>query len=241
LQGMIAEIKELNPKPGESFRRIEAQTLIPDIYLRQQKGGGWHVELNSETLPRVLVNNRYYAQVKKDAKKGEERKYLSDKFQAANWLIKAMHQRATTILKVSSEIVRAQEGFFNYGIEYLRPLVRREIAELVGMHESTISRVTTNKYIATPRGIFELRYFFSASLASSGGGMAHSSESVRHRIKALIEAEPKTKPLSDDKIVAMLNADGIDIARRTVAKYREQMNIPSISDRKKLALINPQS
>jgi RNA polymerase sigma-54 factor len=150
-----------------------------------------------------------------------------------------MHQRATTILKVSSEIVRAQEGFFNYGIEYLRPLVRREIAELVGMHESTISRVTTNKYIATPRGIFELRYFFSASLASSGGGMAHSSESVRHRIKALIEAEAKTKPLSDDKIVALLNADGIDVARRTVAKYREQMNIPSSSDRKKLALINP--
>ncbi len=237
LKDMIAEIKELNPKPGENFKREEAHTLIPDIYLRQQKGGGWHVELNSETLPRVLINNRYYTQVKKGARSKEEKKYLSDKFQAANWLVKAMHQRAQTILKVSSEIVRHQEAFFNYGVEYLRPLVRREIAETVGMHESTISRVTTNKYMATPRGIFELRYFFSASVSGGEGKMAHSSESVRHKIKTLIEAEPPQKPLSDDKIVALLHAEGIDVARRTIAKYREQMNIPSSADRKRRAAL----
>ena len=237
LKDMIAEIKALNPKPGESFRREDAQTLIPDIYLRQQKGGGWHVELNTETLPRVLINNRYYAQIRKDAESKDDKKYLSEKFQSANWLIKAMHQRAQTIVKVSSEIVRQQEGFFNYGVEYLRPLVRREIAEIIGMHESTISRVTTNKYMATPRGIFELRYFFTASVPSADGKMAHSSESVRHRIKNLIESEPRQKPLSDDKIVLLLRADGIEVARRTVAKYREQMNIPASSDRKRLAAL----
>ncbi len=238
LKDMIAEIKELNPKPGEHFKREQAHTLIPDIYLRQQKGGGWHVELNSETLPRVLINNRYYADIKGKAGNKEEKKYLSEKFQAANWLIKAMHQRAQTILKVSTEIVRQQEAFFNYGIEYLRPLVRREIAEAVGMHESTISRVTTNKYMATPRGIFELRYFFTAGIAAADGKAAHSSESVRHKIKMLIDTEPKTKPLSDDKIVALLHNDGIEVARRTVAKYREQLNIPSSSDRRRIAALS---
>lgn len=233
LKDLIAEIRELNPKPGENFRHEKAHTLIPDIYLRLQKGGTWHVELNSETLPRVLINNRYYAEVKKDARNKEEKKYLSEKFQAANWLVKAMHQRATTILKVASEIVRQQEAFFHYGIEYLRPLVRREIAELVGMHESTVSRVTTGKFIATPRGIFELRYFFSASIASAGGKTAHAAESVRHRIKTLIDAEPAGKPLSDDKIVTQLRSEGIDVARRTVAKYREQLHIPSSSDRRR--------
>jgi RNA polymerase sigma-54 factor len=233
LRDMIAEIKTLNPKPGEAFSREEAQPIIPDIIMKPQKGGGWHIELNSETLPRVLINNRYYTQVKNGVKDKEEKKYLAEKFQMANWLVKAMHQRATTILKVAAEIVGQQESFFNYGVEYLRPLVRREIAEKVELHESTVSRVTTNKYIQTPRGIFELRYFFTSGIASSTGGMTHSAESVRHRIKALIEAEPPAKPISDDKLVTILVGEGIDVARRTVAKYREQLNIPSSADRRR--------
>ncbi len=237
LRDMVDEIKTLNPKPGEAFRKERADTLIPDIFLRPQKGGGWQIELNNETLPRVLLNNRYYAQIKKDVKQKEDRKYISEKYQMANWLIKAMSQRAETILKTASEIVRQQDGFFQYGVEYLRPLTRRDIAEAVGMHESTISRVTTGKYIATPRGIFELRYFFSSSIASSDGGMEHSSESIRHKIKNAIQQEPKEKPLSDDKIVQILEQDGVHVARRTVAKYREQLQIPSSSERKRLKSI----
>ncbi len=237
LRDMIDEIKTLNPKPGEAFRKERAETMIPDIFLRPQKGGGWQIELNNETLPRVLLNNRYYAQIKKDVKQKEDRKYISEKYQMANWLIKAMSQRAETILKTASEIVRQQDGFFQYGVEYLRPLTRRDIAEAVGMHESTISRVTTGKYIATPRGIFELRYFFSSSIASSDGGMEHSSESIRHKIKNAIQQEPKEKPLSDDKIVQILEQDGVHVARRTVAKYREQLQIPSSSERKRLKSI----
>lgn len=235
LRDMIAEIRTLNPKPGESFASNRAETLLPDIFLRVQKGGGWHVELNHETLPRVLVNNRYYAQVKTQAQTGEAKKYLSEKFQAANFLIKAMHQRAQTMIKVASAIVQHQEGFFNYGVEYLRPLVRRDIATAIGMHESTISRVTMGKYMATPRGIFELRYFFSASVPSADGRIAHAAESVRHRIKALIDKEPPGQPLSDDKLVALLRADGVDVARRTVAKYREQLHIPTSAERRRLA------
>ncbi len=235
LREMIAEIRTLNPKPGEPFASNRAETLLPDIFLRVQKGGGWQVELNQDTLPRVLVNNRYFAQIKNQAQQGEAKKYLSEKFQAANFLVKAMHQRAQTIVKVASAIVQQQEAFFNYGVEYLRPLVRREIAAEIGMHESTISRVAMGKYMATPRGIFELRYFFTAGIASADGRMTHSSESVRHRIKALIDKEPPHQPLSDDKLVTVLRAEGIDVARRTVAKYREQLQIPSSSDRRRLA------
>lgn len=237
LKQMITEIRSLNPKPGEAFAHNRAETLLPDIFLRWQKGGGWQIELNADTLPRVLVNNRYFAQIKTQAQGGGDKKYLAEKFQAANFLIKAMHQRAQTMIKVTTEIVKQQESFFTYGVEYLRPLVRREIAALTGLHESTISRVAMGKYLATPRGVFELRYFFSTSLPGADGRVAHSSASVRHKIKTLIDQEPPGKPLSDDKLVALLRADGVDIARRTIAKYREQMNIPASSDRKRLSQI----
>jgi RNA polymerase sigma-54 factor len=233
LKEMIAEIRALNPKPGSAFDQSLAQPVIPDILMRPQPGGDWIVELNSETLPRVLVNTRYYARVAKDARRKEEKDYLSERYQAANWLVKSLHQRATTILKVASEIVRQQDAFFRRGIQHLKPLILRDIADAISMHESTVSRVTTNKHMATPRGLYELKYFFTAAIASSGGGEAHSAESVRFRIKSLIDAETVEGVLSDDKLVEMLKAEGIDIARRTVAKYREAMKIPSSVQRRR--------
>jgi RNA polymerase sigma-54 factor len=232
LAEMVAEIKALNPKPGLIFDGAIAQPVIPDVFLRPQAGGGWLVELNSETLPRVLVNNRYYAQISGTARGKVEKDYLTDRYQSANWLVKALHQRATTILKVSREIVRQQDAFLRHGVQYLRPLVLRDIAQAISMHESTVSRVTTNKYMLTPRGIFELKYFFTSSIATSGGGDALSAEAVRFRIKALIEGEAG-EVLSDDRIVDILTKEGMDIARRTVAKYREAMHIPSSVQRRR--------
>jgi RNA polymerase sigma-54 factor len=233
LNEMITEIRSLNPKPGESFDRELPQPITPDILMRVQPGGGWLIELNSETLPRVLVNTRYYSRVARGSLKREEKDYLSERLQSANWLVKSLHQRANTILRVATEIVRQQEAFFLRGVQYLRPLILRDIAEAIGMHESTVSRVTTNKYMATPRGIYELKYFFTSAIASSSGGLAHSAESVRFRIKALIDGEPPDDVLSDDKIVEILLKDGVDIARRTVAKYREAMRIPSSVQRRR--------
>jgi RNA polymerase sigma-54 factor len=233
LHEMIAEIRSLNPKPGESFDRELPQPITPDILMRAQNGGGWLIELNSETLPRVLVNARYYTRIAKGSLKREDKEYLSERLQSANWLVKSLHQRANTILRVASEIVRQQEAFFLHGVQHLRPLILRDIAEAIGMHESTVSRVTTNKYMATPRGIYELKYFFTSAIASAGGGMAHSAEAVRFRIKALIDNEAADDVLSDDKIVEILLKDGVDIARRTVAKYREAMRIPSSVQRRR--------
>jgi RNA polymerase sigma-54 factor len=233
LSEMIAEIRALNPKPGEAFDRDLAQAVTPDILMRAQNGGGWLIELNADTLPRVLVNTRYYSRVAKGSLKREEKEYLSERLQSANWLVKSLHQRANTILRVASEIVRQQEAFFLHGVQHLRPLILRDIAEAIGMHESTVSRVTTNKYMASPRGIYELKYFFTSAIASAGGGMAHSAEAVRFRIKALIDNEPADDVLSDDKIVEILLKDGIDIARRTVAKYREAMRIASSVQRRR--------
>ena len=193
----------------------------------------WQIELNTDNLPRVLVNNAYLAQVSRRGASKKDRSYINQCQQSANWLVKALHQRATTILKVSTEIVRQQEGFFLYGVRYLKPLVLRDIAEAIEMHESTVSRVTSNKFIATPRGMFELKYFFTAAIASAEGGGAISAEAVRTRIKALIDAESPKKILSDDKLVEMLQCEGIDIARRTVAKYREAMRIPSSVQRRR--------
>ncbi len=230
---MIAELKALDPKPGLVFDQTEAQPLVPDIFLQPHPDGGWSVELNSDTLPRVLVNNRYYAEVKRGARSKDERDYLAERYQSANWLVKALHQRATTILKVAREIVRQQDGFLRHGIQYLRPLVLRDIAQEISMHESTVSRVTSNKYMMTPRGIFELKYFFTSAIAgAAGNGDAFSAEAVRFRIKALIDGEADDV-LSDDKIVSILVGDGIDIARRTVAKYREAMHIPSSVQRRR--------
>jgi RNA polymerase sigma-54 factor len=231
---MLAEIRALNPKPGQSFDQEVAQSITPDVIMRPHLDGGWQIELNSETLPRVLVNTQYYTRVSREVRNKSERDYLSERYQSANWLVKSLHQRATTILKVASEIVRQQDAFFAYGVQHLRPLVLRDIATAIEMHESTVSRVTTNKYMATPRGVFELKYFFTSAIASSEGGEAHSAEAVRFRIKALIEAEQASDVLSDDRIVEILNKEGIDIARRTVAKYREALRIPSSVQRRRL-------
>lgn len=230
---MVAEIRALNPKPGNAFGTTLVQPVVPDVVVRAGPDGGWLVELNSETLPKVLVNQSYFAKVAKAAKGEKDKLYLSECMQTANWLVKSLDQRAKTILKVASEIVRQQDAFLTHGIQYLKPLNLRIIADAVGMHESTVSRVTSNKYMATSRGIFELKYFFTSSIAASGGGDAHSSESVRHRIKELIDKETADDVLSDDTIVKMLREAGIDIARRTVAKYREAMNIPSSVQRRR--------
>ncbi len=233
LQDMVAEIRALDPKPALAFAHEVSQPVTPDILMRPGPDGGWIVELNPETLPRVLVNTEYFARISRDARSKNEREYIAEQMQSANWLVKSLHQRATTILKVASEIVRQQDSFFALGVEHLRPLVLRDIAEAIEMHESTVSRVTTNKFIATPRGLYELKFFFTAAIASSTGGEAHSAEAVRHRIKTLIDQEDAKAILSDDKIVEILKADGIDIARRTVAKYRESMKIPSSVQRRR--------
>jgi RNA polymerase sigma-54 factor len=230
---MAAEIRELDPKPALVFDQTIAQPITPDVLMRPQPGGGWIIELNPDTLPRVLVNNTYHARISHATRCKEDRQYINECFHSANWLVKSLHQRATTILRVSTEIVRQQDGFFANGVQSLKPLVLRDIAEVIDMHESTVSRVTSNKFIATPRGIFELKYFFTPAIASSSGGTSHSAEAVRHRIKALIDAEPAEKILSDDGIVSMLNKEGIDIARRTVAKYRESLGIPSSVQRRR--------
>lgn len=227
LAQMVAEIKALDPKPGLGFEPVPVQAVIPDILMRPQPGGGWLIELNNDTLPRVLVNTRYYAKVSRSVAGKEARDYLSEQFQSANWLVKSLHQRANTILRVATEIVRQQEAFFVHGVSHLRPLILRDIAEAISMHESTVSRVTTNKYMSTPRGLFELKYFFTSAIPSAHGGDTHSAEAVRFRIKALIDKENASEILSDDRIVEILREGGIDIARRTVAKYREAMRIPS--------------
>jgi RNA polymerase sigma-54 factor len=232
LKEMIAEIKALNPKPGLAFERDIAQTVVPDITMRAQPGGGWLVELNSDTLPRVLVNTHYFTRVNRNGLSKPEKEYLNERLQSANWLVKSLHQRANTILKVASEIVRQQDAFFVHGVQHLRPLILRDIAEAIGMHESTVSRVTTNKYLASPRGIYELKYFFSSSIAGTTGAV-HSAEAVRHRIKLLIDQETVEEVLSDDRIVEILLKDGVDIARRTVAKYREALHIPSSVERRR--------
>ena len=233
LMEMVAHIRQLNPKPGHEFDQAMIQPVVPDVFIRQLSNGGWHVELNSETLPRILVNRTYYATVSKGAHSSDDKTYLSDCLNTANWLTKSLDQRARTILKVAQEVVRQQDAFFVHGIEHLRPLNLKTVAEAIEMHESTVSRVTSNKYIGTPRGIFELKYFFTSAISSSKNGEAYSSESVRYKIKQLIDAEPVSKILSDDKIVALLRADGVDIARRTVAKYREALHIPSSVQRRR--------
>lgn len=230
---MIGEIRHLDPKPGLKFGSAKAQTVVPDVYVRSGPDGGWLVELNSDTLPKVLVNQVYYTELSKTIRKDGDKAYFTDCLQNATWLVRALDQRARTILKVSTEIVRQQDGFFTQGVAHLRPLNLRAVADAIQMHESTVSRVTANKYMATSRGIFELKYFFTASIASADGGDAHSAESVRHRIKQLIDAEAPSAILSDDTIVERLRADGIDIARRTVAKYREAMRIPSSVQRRR--------
>ena len=232
LTQMIEEIRQLNPKPAQIFAADVALPIVPDVMLRAARDG-WHVELNNDTLPRVLANQRYYTQVQAAAVKKADKEYLSDRWQQANWLKKALEQRANTILKVAAEIVKQQDSFFIHGVQHLKPLILKDIAAAVEMHESTVSRVTQNKFITTPRGLFELKYFFTTALTRSDGGDAISSASVRDRIRRLIEGESPAKVLSDDALAELLQREGIDVARRTVAKYREALGLPSSAQRRR--------
>ncbi|MGI9378037.1 MAG: RNA polymerase factor sigma-54 [Methyloligellaceae bacterium] len=237
LADMIMEVKQLNPKPGLKYGSVTVQPIVPDVAVYAKTDGSWHVELNSETLPRVLVNQTYYTTVSKSAKSKQDKSYIQDCFQTANWLVKSLDQRAQTILKVAEEIVRQQDAFLTHGVQHLRPLNLKTVADAISMHESTVSRVTSNKYIETNRGIFELKYFFTSAIASSSSSDSHSSEAVRHRIRQLVDGEQLSCILSDDKIVERLQQEGIEIARRTVAKYREAMQIPSsVQRRRKLKM-----
>jgi RNA polymerase sigma-54 factor len=236
LDDMIAEIRNLDPRPAAGFDAPPASPLIPDVLMRAAPGGqGWTVELNPDTLPRLLVDRRYYDTVARSGLNGKARdakRFLAARLQEANWLVRALDQRARTILRVATAIVERQKGFFDHGIAQLRPLVLRDIAEAIEVHESTVSRATANKYIATPRGTFELKFFFSTAVGAAGNGEAHSAESIRHRIKTLIAGESDI--LSDDAIVSALRREGYDLARRTVAKYREAMRIPSSVERRRM-------
>ena len=230
---MIRELRAYDPKPGCRFMTSErVDAIVPDIFVAR-RGGGWAVELNGATLPRLLVNRSYYQELSSGAQDKASRAWLNECLQSANWLLKALDQRARTIVKVATEIVVHQEGFFRHGVSQLKPLTLRAVAETIGMHESTVSRVTSNKYLACDRGLYELKYFFTSGIQSSDGGEAASSEAVKSRIKALIGAEEPDRILSDDQLVEMLKAEGFDIARRTVAKYREAIGLGSSVQRRR--------
>ena len=236
LKTRILRLRQLSPKPGLAFGGGAVSGVEPDVFVRETPNGGWAVELNSDTLPRVLVNTRYYREIR--AASGDDdtaREFLSECHQNASWLVKSLDQRARTILKVASEIVRQQDAFFAYGVDHMRPLKLKDVSEAIQMHESTVSRVTTNKFMATPRGTVELKFFFTAAIPSMDGGEGHSAEAVRHRIRMLVEEETGASDVkSDDRIVELLRAHGIDIARRTVAKYRESLGIPSSVQRRRI-------
>ncbi len=227
LTDMLAELRHLDPKPGRAFEVGPVESVVPDVFVRQGSSG-WQIELNADILPRVLVNRTYYATVTGKTRDTAEKTFLTDCLQTANWLAKSLDQRAQTILKVAAEIVKQQDGFLVHGITHLRPMTLKMVADAIEMHESTVSRVTSNKYVSTPRGLFEMKYFFTTALGSSTGQADHSAETVRHRIRQLIDAESPAAILSDDTIAEMLAKEqSIEVARRTVAKYREGMGIPS--------------
>ncbi len=233
LAEMVAELRRLDPKPGAGGDDEPLNIIQPDVLMRADAEGGWILELNPDTLPRVLVNRGFAARCTVGLKDKEQKGFLAEQLQSANWLVKSLEQRANTILKVASEIVRRQDGFFRHGVGHLRPLILRDVADEVEMHESTVSRVTANKYMATPRGMLELKYFFTTAIQGTAGGESVSAEAVRHRIRGLVQAETGETVLSDDAIVLRLREEGVDIARRTVAKYREAMRIPSSVQRKR--------
>jgi RNA polymerase sigma-54 factor len=233
LAGMIGEVRRLDPKPGAGFGARALEAAQPDVFVLPTANGGWRVELNALTLPRVLVNRSYYAEVSALKTDKASRGFIEEAWSNANWLSRSLEQRARTILKVAGEIVRQQDAFFVHGVTRLKPMNLKNVAEQVGLHESTISRVTANKLMASPRGMFEMKYFFTAALPSAHGEGAHSAEAVRHRIRQMIEAEPPDAVLSDDAIVDRLKRQGVEVARRTVAKYREAMRIPSSAARRR--------
>ncbi len=232
LTDMLAELRALDPKPGLRFAVEQVQVAIPDVYVARTGAGGWAVELNTDTLPRVLMNNVYTARLA--GKDAAARAYISECSASASWLVRSLEQRARTILRVASEIARRQERFFETGVAELRPLTQRAVADQLGLHESTVSRVIAGKYLSCPQGNLKLRYFFSAAIQNVGGGAEFSATAVQERIRQLIQAEPGPRTLSDDKIVAILKDSGIDIARRTVAKYRDGMGILSSVERRRL-------
>ena len=231
LADMIRELRGYDPKPGLKFGGDGAPAVVPDLYIRQT-AKGWAVEINSGTLPRLLVNRRYYTELAQGAA-AKSKAWLSEQLAGANWLVRALDQRQRTIVKVASAIVKQQEGFFLHGVAHMRPLTLRQVAEEIGMHESTVSRVTSNKYLSCARGLFELKYFFSSGIAATGGDGAVSAEAVKSRIKAMIEGEDARAILSDETIAQKLSAEGHDIARRTVVKYREAMGYGSSVQRRR--------
>jgi RNA polymerase sigma-54 factor len=233
LMDMVAEIRALDPKPGLQFGTSRVEAVVPDILVLPNPHGGWSVQLNPETLPRISVNQKFYASARRGAKSEQDKLYLQGCLSTANWLARSLDQRRRTMLKVAREIVKQQAAFFEHGVRGLRPLSLRDIADKITMHESTVSRVTSNKYMQTERGTLELKYFFTSAISSASPGESHSSEAVKHRIKQLIDAESPRRVLSDDKIVDVLRDEGIEIARRTVAKYREILRIPSSVQRRR--------
>ena len=233
LADMIRELRAYDPKPGCRFQGGEgAEAVVPDVFVAR-RGNGWAIELNGATLPRLLVNRSYYAELSGGAQDKQSKAWLAECLQSANWLAKALDQRARTIMKVATEIVKRQDGFFRHGVARLKPLTLRQVADEIGMHESTVSRVTSNKYLSCDRGLFELKFFFTSGIQSSDGGDAASSEAVKSHIKTLIAAERPDSILSDDQLVEMLRSRGFDIARRTVAKYREAIGIGSSVQRRR--------
>ena len=233
LADMIRELRAYDPKPGCQFSGQAAEEVAPDVFVRRTRAG-FAVELNQATLPRLLVNRRYYQELRSGPQDKTSRAWLSECLQSANWLVKALDQRARTIIKVVSEIVKRQQGFFERGVSAMKPMTLREVAEAIGMHESTVSRVTSNKYLLCDRGLLELKYFFGSGVASAEGEGA-AAEAVKAAIKEVIEAE--TEILSDDAIAALLKQRGFDVARRTVVKYREAMGIGSSIQRRRLRKI----
>lgn len=232
VRDMIVEIRALDPRPGSGFGGGAAQTLTPDVFVRRNNLGGWSVEVNGDALPKVLIDETYAAELSASGET-EAVSFVADRRRDANWLIRALDQRAQTIVKVASEIVRRQHLFFEAGVSALRPMTLKQVADEIGMHESTVSRVTANKYLAADSGVFEMKFFFTQAVGGAGGGDAQSAEAVRNRIKTLVEREDPRKTLSDDSIVKLLKESGMDVARRTVAKYRESMNIPSSVQRRR--------
>lgn len=233
VKDMIAEIKRLDPRPGLSHAPAEPVEVVPDVIVRRTGRRSWRVELDQATLPRLLVDRTYYTEISRRCSERREREFLSERYQAANWLVKALDQRARTILRVTRAIFARQIGFLERGPSGLRPLVLRDIAEDTGLHESTVSRATADKYVATPLGTFPLRYFFTTAIAATEQGEAHSAEAIRQEIRRLIESETGENVLSDDQIVAALRERGVVIARRTVAKYRESLGIASSVQRRR--------
>jgi RNA polymerase sigma-54 factor len=226
LADMIHEIRALDPRPGLAFAPPPESGAVPDLWVTPHRGG-WRVELNNATLPRVLVDVDYYTQVAGPGLDASVRQYFAERFQAANWLVKALDQRARTILKVAEYVVGEQKGFLEAGVSALKPMVLRQVAEGTGLHESTVSRATAGKLVATPMGVVPFKYFFSNAVGGEGGGEAHAAEAIRQEIKALIDRETADTVLSDDQIVKLLKDKGMALARRTVAKYREGLGIPS--------------